>query len=51
MMESTLAYEHFAVGDVDYNKLSEQFIDQKCDELFSMRPIPFYPKKGEYYKV
>ena len=50
-MESQTTFEHYAVGEVDYNKLSEEQIDNACYELFKLRPIPFVPKKGEFYQL
>lgn len=39
MMNSTVKYHHYASGDVDYTRLNEDQIDQKCYELFSMNPV------------
>jgi len=44
---SPVFYHHYASGDVDYSKLTEQLIDDKCSELFSKSPIPFVAKKGD----
>ena len=49
--EQHLYYEHFADGDVDLNMMTEDELDQKCDELFNLVPIPFVAKKGENYTL
>ena len=44
-------YEHFADGDVDINAISEEHLEEKCQELFTTRPIEFVPVKGEDYEL
>jgi len=41
--------EHYADGNVEIKYFSEMEFDQKCDELFMQRPIPFVPQKGDNY--
>jgi hypothetical protein len=45
--ESNLRFEHFTDGDINFTGITNEEIDPKCDELFSFKPIPFIPKKGD----
>lgn len=45
-IEMTTAYEHFATGDnIEYGGISEQEIEEKCEELFKTAPIVFQPRE------
>ena len=39
-------YEHCAFGDIDLMGLSEDELDNQCDQLFRYAPIEFQPWEG-----
>ena len=43
--------EHFAIGETDINKISEDQVRKLCHELFEDTPITFLHKKGEHFKI
>ena len=51
MMKDNTKYHHYAIGNVDHSRLSECYVDEKCCELFSNRPIQFYARKGDNYQA
>jgi hypothetical protein len=41
-------YEHYVIGDIDYNGIDDQVVENQCEVLFmNETPIKFVPRKGD----